>query len=625
MDTALAPGFPLYHRIAAGLERAIAEGSLRTGDRLPSVRQLCQQHAISASTATLAYRWLENRALVEAWPKSGYFVAARQAPLPEPELDTRMSGAGFVTPDDVMREFLLGADDPLAAPSFRCVPARSLLPEAKLRHLAARINRLHPEYASQYEMMGSTALRQEIARRGVNVGLWLRPDQIVITNGGTEALLIALRAAAKPGDTIALESPTYWMLLEIVRSLGMRSVEIPTHPRDGVSIEAMELATREAGAVTAAVVIPNFHNPLGCLMPIDNKRRLVALAAQRDFTLIETDIYGETHFGDERPPALKAFDTHDDVILCSAFTKTVAPGYRVGWIAPGRHFARVQSLKFHTSCARRGAAAGSDRRVHARRRLRPPHAQAARRDAQPVRTHDRRGDALLPGRMPLEPAARRLHVVDRIAAVGQFAQGVRDRSTRAHRAGAGRHLQLQRSVRSLYPHPLRRAVVDTTRDEPEAAGRDRCGTEPGNQGLTMSAALVASLVFTVALLVTHGYFLFGSVPLLTLDHGTPMDARFVRRFFKTYYLAALATACAAAISLAFASRWGLATGAAALALLAAGMLRTIIPRMEALQLRIRDDERSAIAAFRRIHVTAILLNVSQLVVIVWSLIAASMR
>jgi DNA-binding transcriptional MocR family regulator len=351
MDTALTPGFPLYHRIAGELERAIAEGSLRTGDRLPSVRQLCQQHGISASTATLAYRWLENRALVEARPKSGYFVARQQAPLPEPELDTRMSSAGFVTPDDVTREFLLGADDALAAPSFRCVPARSLLPEAKLRHLAARINRLHPEYASQYEMLGSTALRKEIARRSVNAGLRLRPENIVITNGGTEALLIALRAAAKPGDTIALESPTYWMLLEIVRSLGMRSLEIPTHPRDGLSVEALDLATREAGAIAACVVIPNFHNPLGCLMPVENKRRLVALGAQRGFTLIETDIYGETHFGDERPPALKSFDTADDVILCSAFTKTLAPGYRVGWIAPGRHFATVQSLKFHTSCA----------------------------------------------------------------------------------------------------------------------------------------------------------------------------------------------------------------------------------------------------------------------------------
>jgi DNA-binding transcriptional MocR family regulator len=351
MDAAVAPGFPLYHRVAAGLEKAILGGSLRSGDRLPSVRQLCQQHGVSASTVTLAYRWLENRALVEARPKSGYFVALRHAALPEPELDTRMSSAGFVTPDDITRQFLLGSDDALALPSFRCVPSRPLLPEAKLRHLSARINRLHPEYASQYQMAGSSALRQEIARRSVHAGLRLRPENIIVTNGGTEALLVALRAAAKPGDTVAVESPTYWMLLEIIRSLGMRSIEIPTHPRDGLSIEALDFATRERGAIQACVVIPNFHNPLGCLMPVENKKRLVALGAERGVTLIETDIYGETHFGDERPPALKSFDADDHVILCSAFTKTVAPGYRVGWMAPGRHFAQAQSLKFHTSCA----------------------------------------------------------------------------------------------------------------------------------------------------------------------------------------------------------------------------------------------------------------------------------
>jgi len=342
-------GYPLYHRVAGELEAAMRAGSLRTGDRLPSVRQLCQQHGVSASTVTLAYRHLENRALVEARPKSGYFVAPRHAPLPEPEIDTRMGSAGFVTPDDLTREFLYGSDDPLAAPSFCPMPARSLLPEAKLRHLTARINRLHPEYASRYQITGSPALRQEIARRSVGAGVHLHPEEIILTHGGTEAVFLALRSAAKAGDTIALESPSYWMLLEIIRGLGMRSIEIPTHPREGISVEALDLATQKPGAVKACVVIPNFHNPLGSLMPVENKRRLVALAAERGFTLVETDIYGETYYGDERPPVLKSFDTQDDVILCSAFTKTVAPGYRVGWIAPGRHFKVAQSHKFHSS------------------------------------------------------------------------------------------------------------------------------------------------------------------------------------------------------------------------------------------------------------------------------------
>ncbi|CAN5265572.1 PLP-dependent aminotransferase family protein [soil metagenome] len=349
MNTVVETGFPLYHRVAGELEAAIASGSLRTGDRLPSVRQLCQQHGVSVSTVTLAYRWLENRAIVEARPKSGYFVAARRETLPEPEIDTRMSSAGFVTGDDITREFLLGADDPLAAPSFCPNPARELLPEAKLRHIMARVNRLHPEFATRYQMMGSMALRQEIARRSVSAGLRLRPEEIILTNGGTEALFLALRSVAKAGDTIALESPTYWMMLEIIRSLGMRSLEIPTHPREGISVEALDFATQTPGAIRACVVIPNFQNPLGSLMPVENKRRLVALAAERGFTIVETDIYGETHFGEDRPPVLKSFDTQDDVLLCSAFTKTVAPGYRVGWIAPGRHFRTTQSLKFHTS------------------------------------------------------------------------------------------------------------------------------------------------------------------------------------------------------------------------------------------------------------------------------------
>lgn len=353
MNTLTAPGLqealPLYQAVAAELERAMVAGSLRVGDRLPSVRQLCAQHGVSVSTATLAYRWLENRSLVEARPKSGYFVAACKTALPEPELDTRMGSAGFVEPSDLRREFLYGADDPLSLPPLYPAPARGLLPEAKLRHLMARANRLHPEYATRPNAQGSSALRQEVARRAVHAGVSLRPDDILLTNGGTSAIFLALRSVAQAGDTVALESPTYYMLLEIIKGLGMKSLEIPTHPRHGISLEALDFATQTPGAVKACVVIPNFHNPLGSLMPKENKKQLVALAAQRGFTLIETDIYGEAYFGEERPTVLKSFDATDDVILCSAFTKTVAPGMRVGWMAPGRHLKTAESLRLQAA------------------------------------------------------------------------------------------------------------------------------------------------------------------------------------------------------------------------------------------------------------------------------------
>lgn len=351
MDAPADEAATLYHRVASQIELAIDSGALRPGDRLPSVRQLSQQHGVSMSTALQAYRSLENRGIVQARPKSGYFVAPRGPALPEPQFDLRMEGASFVSVDQVLHEFLLIVDDPLAAPSFHAAPAPSLLPEAKLQHLLAGVNRRHPEYASRYHMSGSAALRQEIARRAVSSGVHLRPDEIVITNGGMEAIYLALRSVAQAGDTIVLESPTYFHVLQTIESLGMKVIEIPSHPRDGISLEALDFATQVPGAVKACVLLPNFPNPMGSLMPVENKRRLVQMMGERRITLIESDIYGEIYFGEQRPPVLKSFDATGDVILCSAFTKTVAPGYRVGWVAPGRHFIKTQALKFRTSVA----------------------------------------------------------------------------------------------------------------------------------------------------------------------------------------------------------------------------------------------------------------------------------
>lgn len=342
---------PLYQRLAAQVERGIASGALRAGDRLPSVRQLSQLHGVSMTTALQAFRHLENRGVVQARPKSGYFVAARTPALPEPLLDLRMEDATLVSIDQVLHEFLTIVNDPLALPSFHAAPARSLLPEAKLQHLLAGVNRRHPEYASHYNMGGSPALRREIARRAVTSGVQLRPDEIVVTNGGMEAIYLALRSVAQAGDTIALESPTYFHLLQVIESLGMRVLEIPSHPRTGISLEALDFATQTPGSVRACVLLPNFPNPLGSLVPVENKRRIVQMMAERDIALIESDIYGEIHFGEQRPPVLKSFDERNEVILCSAFTKTVAPGYRIGWIAPGRHFLKTQALKFRTSVA----------------------------------------------------------------------------------------------------------------------------------------------------------------------------------------------------------------------------------------------------------------------------------
>ena len=141
----------------------------------------------------------------------------------------------------------------------------------------------------------------------------------------------------------------------------------------------------------------------------------------------------------------------------------------------------------------------------------------------------------------------------------------------------------------------------------------------------MSLALIPAMFFTVALLVVTAYFLMGAVPLLVLEHDTPLDGRFVRGFFNTYYLVAIGTASATALSYALAGRPVFAVGAAALALLATVLRRKVIPRMDSLRAQMQVSEADAIRGFRRLHLSAIVLNLAQLVLIVWALIAVSIQ
>jgi DNA-binding transcriptional MocR family regulator len=340
----------LYEELAHRLSEAIAAGSLRAGDRLPSVRQLSTQHRVSISTAMQAYRCLENRRLIEARPKSGYFVLSRVHRLAEPAPSSPPPAARPVGVNEYVMEYLACSEQAGVAPLGCATPHESLYPGEKLQRLMASIGRRRPELAARYVMStGTEQLRSAIARRAVEFGCALDPDDIIVTNGCTEALNLALRAVARPGDTIALESPTYFTLLQIIQSLGMKALEIPTHPRDGISLDALELATREPGAVKAAMLIANFSNPLGSLLPDERKERLVQMLAARGIPLIEDDIYGECYFGRARPFVAKRWDTTGNVLLCGSFTKSVAPGLRIGWIAPGRFRHEVELLKFITS------------------------------------------------------------------------------------------------------------------------------------------------------------------------------------------------------------------------------------------------------------------------------------
>jgi DNA-binding transcriptional MocR family regulator len=155
---------------------------------------------------------------------------------------------------------------------------------------------------------------------------------------------------AAPGDTVAVETPAFYGTLQAIEAHGLRVVEVPSLPGTGLDVGELERRL-DRGRVAAVVAVPNFSNPLGGLMPDAEKARLVALLSARGVPLVEDDVYGDLAFGDVRPKPAKAWDRDGLVILCGSFSKSLAPGYRVGFVAPGRFRERVERLKFATNVA----------------------------------------------------------------------------------------------------------------------------------------------------------------------------------------------------------------------------------------------------------------------------------
>ncbi len=337
----------LYERLADDLSGLIAKGALRPGDRLPSVRRYSQQQDVSVSTVLQAYLALENRGLVEARPQSGHYVRRhRAAVLPEPRMPRPSTAAARVTVSDLVARLYASAHDPHIVQLGTAVPSAELLPTERLNRAMSLIARSAGAVAMSYDPPpGCAALRRQIARRSLEWGCPLAPDEIVTTVGTMEALHLCLRAVANAGDAVVVESPAYFGLLQLIESLELRAIEVPAHPRDGMALAALDDALRQP-RVKACIAVPNFSNPLGSAMPDAAKHELVRMLARRGVALIEDDIYGDLHFGEVRPRPAKAFDREGLVMLCASFSKTVAPGYRVGWVAPGRFREKVERLKF---------------------------------------------------------------------------------------------------------------------------------------------------------------------------------------------------------------------------------------------------------------------------------------
>ena len=340
----------LYKRVALRISELIEHGTLRPGERIPSVRKLSEREEVSIATVMQAYRVLESRGLIEARPQSGYYVRAKLwSPPPEPGKSQPTRSATRVSVNELVMEVLKATHAPALVGFGAAMPSPQLLPTRQLHRTMASVARRHSLLCNSCDIPpGNLNLRTQIARRAMESGCTLSPDEIVITCGCQEALNLCLRAVARPGDAIAIESPTYYGILQIIEALGMKACEIPTFPRDGVCLD--ELVKRlNCCRIKACVFSLNYSNPLGSCMLDAKKARLVRILAERDVPLIEDDLYGNLSHSPHRPKTAKAFDKHGLVLLCDSFSKTLAPGSRVGWTAPGRFKTQVEHLKFISS------------------------------------------------------------------------------------------------------------------------------------------------------------------------------------------------------------------------------------------------------------------------------------
>lgn len=338
-----------YHRVEQHVLSMIESGRFAPGDRLPSLRSVCAGMGVSLATVNHAYMELERKGIVEARPRSGFYVRRAVPSLPLPVTEPDGAEVGMENRSQLIRTVLEAVGNKSLI-SFGCVsPDPELLPGKALARIMQDVMRFSAPDALGYEIIqGNLELRRQIAWRSQECGVPVMPDDVLITIGAMEALYITLRCLTRPGDSVVVQSPTYFCFMQLLENLGLRAIEVPSSPEHGVSPSALREAIDRFN-VAACILSPNFNNPDGSLMPEAARREVVALLAERNIPLVEDDVAGDVHFGPVRPVPLKAYDTKGLVTLCSSFSKTIAPGYRCGWMLPGTLMRKALEIKATTN------------------------------------------------------------------------------------------------------------------------------------------------------------------------------------------------------------------------------------------------------------------------------------
>lgn len=342
----------LYLQLADKIAAAIQQGIITSGSKLLSVRDCARQRKLSINTVTAAYRLLEDKGLIEARPKSGYFVRTQLAEPTQPLKPSRTDERQADTLNAFIEAILSHQDQPDYIDfGLACPKGKAFYPSDRLARLTAGILRKQSDLVAKYALPpGSLTLRQQIAQRLIQLGVSVSADDLILTHGVLDALNLAIRAVTKPGDTVIVETPTYFNLYPLLESLGINWLEITTHPLTGMDLDELDAILQQT-PIAAIITIPTVHNPLGFTMSRENKARLAKMANQYQVPVIEDAQHADLQFMSPPEPLLKAYDEGGWIMTSASYTKTLAPDFRIGWIAPGRFHDAVRKLKFLTSVA----------------------------------------------------------------------------------------------------------------------------------------------------------------------------------------------------------------------------------------------------------------------------------
>lgn len=337
-----------YQKLYETIKSRIESGHYARGERIPSVREQSRLSGYSVNTVLRSYEFLIDEGYVRATERGGFYIRSdiheltdmglgKPLPLPQQFVsEAEQTGQRL----EILFSRLLSVDSGFAT----AAPGDDLLPTEALQQIAARLNRSWINYGA---IEGERSFRQRIAMAGRDVSGGISQEDIIVTNGATEGMSLVLSSLLSRGDTVAVESPTYHNFLRQLSSAGLRILEIPVGP-NGMDLDILESEFKKR-KIAMVLVQPNVQNPTGISMNSEAKLRLVELSRRHGVIVLQDDVFGDLYFDAFRPPNLSSLSDYPEIITLSSFSKSIAPGLRIGWIESPKYKDLLQDAKLRTS------------------------------------------------------------------------------------------------------------------------------------------------------------------------------------------------------------------------------------------------------------------------------------